>query len=325
MSDSIGSLIISLEGKGLTAEERDIINHPIIGGVILFAHNYESKAQIQSLCAAIRAVRHKPCLIMVDQEGGRVQRFRDEFTPIPPMAHFGELYLEQPDVARQEAFRMGAVMASELISVGVDLSLAPVLDLNICNNLAIKDRAFSGDPVVVGQLALAFMGGMHHAGMAAVGKHFPGHGSVVADSHLETPLDTRPYEAVENLDLRPFVSAINEGIQGIMASHIVFNKVDKNPVGFSSLWLKKILRQSLGFKGIIISDDLNMQGAAGVASYPDRVASAREAGCDIILLCNQRQGVLESLDQLPHDLFQLEYAQWSALCAKKINETNTVG
>lgn len=313
MNDTIGALIISLDGLELTSEDKEILNHPLVGGVILFARNYASKRQLTALCQAIRDSRKQPALIMVDQEGGRVQRFKGDFSTLPPMGRFGELFTANPALACQEASACGALMASELLSAGVDLSLAPVLDVNRRLNTVIGDRAFHTDADTVATLSIAFMQGMKRAGMASVGKHFPGHGSVAVDSHIGLPVDLRTFAEVAASDLQPFVELIKAGIPAIMAAHILFPAVDDKPVGFSARWLKDILRGQLGFKGMIISDDLNMEGANISTNYADRAAAAKEAGCDVLLLCNQRPGVIQALDHLPWQAYQLHKHQWSML------------
>lgn len=313
MKETIGALIISVDGLELTSEDKEILNHPLVGGVILFARNYASKRQLTALCQDIRRSRKHPALIMVDQEGGRVQRFKGDFTTLPPMGRFGELFTANPALACREAAECGALMASELISAGVDLSLAPVLDVNRNLNTVIGDRAFHTDAETVTQLAIAFMRGMKQAGMPSVGKHFPGHGSVTVDSHIGLPVDQRTLADIAASDLEPFVGLIKAGIPAIMAAHILFPAVDDKPVGFSARWLKDILRGQLGFEGVIISDDLNMEGANISTNYADRVAAAKEAGCDVLLLCNQRPGVIQALDRLPWQAYQLNKRQWSAL------------
>jgi len=315
MSDKIGSLIMDLQGKTLSSEDRDILNHPLVGGVILFAVNYESREQLTYLCNQIRSARKTPLLIMVDQEGGRVQRFIDEFTRLPFMSVFGERYDENPIHTLELAKDCGWLMATELLSTGIDLSLAPVLDLNKGVSSVIGKRAFHADPIAVIAIASAFMSGMQEAGMQATGKHFPGHGSVQLDSHIANPVDERSLEEIENDDLLPFTGLINAGLSAIMAAHIVFPKIDTMPVGFSRYWLKTILRGKLGFTGVILSDDLNMQGANISAHYGDRVKAAREAGCDFVLLCNNRKGVVQVLDDLPYESHRIGQEKWRLLQA----------
>lgn len=316
MSDQIGCFIVDLQAKEVTPEDREILAHPLVGGVVLFTRNYESSAQLQYLCHQIRAARKTPLLILVDQEGGRVQRFINEFTRLPPMSIFGELYDKNPDLALRLVKDSAWLMATELLSLGLDLSLAPVLDLNKGKNNVIGNRAFHGRAEVVVPLAKSFIEGMREAGMASVGKHFPGHGAVTLDSHVALPVDERPLKSIEIDDMVTFKAMVEDGISAIMPAHIVFPRIDALPVSFSPVWLKTILRKQLGFKGTIISDDLNMAGANISNHYADRVAAAREAGCDFTLLCNNRQGVIAVLDDLPYKNYQVVKEKWSVLQGK---------
>lgn len=313
MTDKIGSLIIDVEGLSVTSEEHELLAHPLVGGVILFARNYATKEQLKQLCQNIKASRQTPLIIMVDQEGGRVQRFIHEFTRLPFMAVFGNLYNEDPVAACSLAQDCGWLMAMELLSLKIDLSLAPVLDLNKGVSSIIGERAFHSNPQSVIPLANAFVQGMQEAGMSAVGKHFPGHGSVVQDSHLAIPVDNRSLSEIEQDDMIPFAGMIKSGITAIMAAHIIFPQVDKLPVGFSSIWLKEILRERLGFKGVILTDDLNMEGANIYSNYSDRVFAVKEAGCDFALLCNNRKAVIEVLDNLSPAKFAVGKEKWSML------------
>lgn len=316
MTDKIGSLILDVEGYTLTQEDRELLTHPLVGGVILFTRNYESREQLQALCSDIRAARPVPLLITVDQEGGRVQRFIPEFTKLPSMGSLGRLFDENPSLARRVSESVGWLMATELLTVGVDLSFAPVLDLNNKISTVIGERGFHGSPQTVVQLASAFIQGMREAGMASVGKHFPGHGSIQLDSHLAMPIDNRTLQVIEQQDLIPFAGLIKSGISGMMCAHIVFPHVDSRPVGFSSIWLKDILRARLGFIGTIFSDDLNMEGANISTNYADRVVAAREAGCDFTLLCNNRAAVIHVLDNLAFDKYMVGKDKWGVLQGK---------
>ncbi len=318
MTNHIGALIIDLEGHVLTAEERELLQHPLVGGVILFARNYVSRNQVQQLCAAIRASRKAPLLIMVDQEGGRVQRFKEEFVLLPAMASFGKLYETESARALSLAEACGWLMAVEVLSVGVDISLAPVLDLDKGISSVIGDRAFHGNPDIVLHLANAFVAGMREAGMAATGKHFPGHGSVVFDTHKTLVQDTRSLKEIEQADILPFAGMIKNGMMALMAAHLVFPQIDANAVGYSRKWLQDILRHHLGFNGVIFSDDLSMEGANISANYVDRVVATREAGCDFALLCNERVGVIQVLDSLAADKHQLAEAKWGGLLAAMV-------
>jgi beta-N-acetylhexosaminidase len=290
--------MLDIEGSSLTPEEVRLLQHPAVGGVILFSRNYSSPEQLSTLCQSLHAVRNPHLLIAVDHEGGRVQRFREGFTHLPPAAWYGEHYQRQAAQGLKLAELGGWLMAAELRSCGIDFSFAPVLDLGHGISQVIGDRAFSKDPDVVSKLAHAWMKGCHSAGMAVVGKHFPGHGGVEADSHTALPVDTRRYEEIEMEDLRPFESMIRAGMEAIMPAHVIYERVDAHLAGFSSFWLQKILRQRLGFQGIIFSDDLNMSAADAAGSYARRTEAALAAGCDMVLICNNRPAALEVLDYL---------------------------
>lgn len=313
MTDKIGTLIIDVADKTLSAEDREILAHPLVGGVILFTRNYDSREQLTHLCQQIRQASQHPLLIMVDQEGGRVQRFISEFTRLPPMDSFGQLYDNNPQAACRLAQECGWLMATELLSVGIDLSFAPVLDLNkgLCS--VIGDRSFHADPEVVIMLASAFIRGMQEAGMAATGKHFPGHGAVTLDSHLTLPVDDREMSEIEQTDMLPFTHLVNAGMSAVMAAHIVFPRVDALPVGFSRVWLHDILRKRLGFTGVLFSDDLHMEGANISANYADRMLATKEAGCDFALICNYRPGVIQVLDNVAHATHLLDKEKWGIL------------
>lgn len=300
MRQKIGPVILDLVGCELSNEEREILQHPLVGGVILFSRNYANPEQLTQLCRATRAARKLPLLITVDQEGGRVQRFRDGFTRLPPMGEMGKIFERSPDAALKQAEQHGALMAAELLAVGIDLSFAPVLDLDKELNAVVGDRSFHRQPTIVTALAKAVMRGMHQSGMAVTGKHFPGHGSVNLDSHHAMPVDERSLDKISVDDLIPFAELIQAGINAVMPAHILFPAVDSHPVGFSEYWLKKILRQQLKFSGVIFSDDLNMEGAGFAGDYSERASAALQAGCDMVLICNNRQGAIDILDRLPH-------------------------
>ncbi|WP_246534883.1 beta-N-acetylhexosaminidase [Methylomonas paludis] len=287
---AIGPVMIDIEGQSLTALDKEKIAHPNTGGLILFSRNYESPAQITELIEAIRQARRAPILIAVDQEGGRVQRFQDDFTPLPAAA----VYAEQADLTEDA----GWLMAAELLAVGVDFSFAPVLDVDCGISEIIGNRSFSADPELAAQLAAKFRLGMNKAGMAAIGKHFPGHGAVALDSHLTLPVDERSLEQIRQQDLMPFQRLIKAGLEGIMPAHVVYPQVDVWPAGFSGIWLQDILRRELGFEGVIFSDDLSMAGAAIAGDYPDRAKLAQEAGCDMLLVCNNSSAAERVLDSL---------------------------
>ena len=313
MANQIGCLVIDLEGKKLTAEERELLNHPLVGGVILFSRNYETRLQLSDLCHSIRAARSQPILIMVDQEGGRVQRFIAEFTELPAMGKIGQLFEKNQRQAHELAKTCGWLIAAELLSLSIDLSLAPVLDLDKGLSNVIGQRAFHQDPEIVISLAKSFVSGMKEAGMASAGKHFPGHGSVVIDSHISLPIDNRSLEELMQSDLIPFINLIQTGLTAIMVAHIVFPQIDPLPASFSPYWITAILRNRLGFAGPILTDDLNMEGANISTHYGDRVLAAREAGCDFTLLCNNRSGVIQTLDVVPHDKNLVDYDKWVVL------------
>ncbi|MCG6862878.1 MAG: beta-N-acetylhexosaminidase [Chromatiaceae bacterium] len=295
---TLGPVMLDLTSVELDAQEREILCHPAVGGVILFARNFESPEQIAALTAAIHKLRDPHLLVAVDQEGGRVQRFRRGFTQLPPAGRFGALSRSHPVNARRAASAVGWLMAAELRSVGVDFSFAPVLDLNRGVSRVIGDRAFADGANAVSDLAWAWTEGVHAAGMAAVGKHFPGHGGVAADSHEELPTDGRSYDEIEMDDLVPFQRLIYRGLEAVMPAHVVYPKVDPNPAGFSAFWLRRILRERLGFQGVIFSDDLNMAAAAAAGGYAERARSGLDAGCDVLLVCNNRPGALEVLESL---------------------------
>lgn len=284
-----GPLMVDVGGLTLTAEDREVLAHPLVGSVILFSRNVDTPEQIRALTDAMRAVRPE-LWIAVDQEGGRVQRFREGFTRLPPMRSFGHQYDQDPVAAVAAARHCGELMAREVRAVGVDFSFAPVLDLDMGVSGVIGDRAFHSQPEPAIALVRAFMQGMKAAGMMTIGKHFPGHGSVAADSHLALPVDDRPWAEIEAYDLRPFAALAGE-LDGIMPAHVVYPQVDPLPAGFSEFWLRTVLREQLGFKGLIFSDDLCMEGAVGIGPMQERVDVALAAGCDVVLVCNNREAV----------------------------------
>ncbi|HEV8259669.1 MAG TPA: beta-N-acetylhexosaminidase [Burkholderiales bacterium] len=299
---SLGLVMLDLDGKSLTREERQRLLHPLTGGVILFSRNYESPRQIAELTAEIHALRDPRLLIAVDHEGGRVQRFREGFTLLPPMRALGEVWDRHPQRARHLANAVGYVLAAELRACGVDLSFTPVLDLDFGSSAVIGNRAFHGDPHAVCELAVALVEGLRQGGMAAVGKHFPGHGFVAADSHTDVPVDNRSYGEIEQTDLIPFQHLIRHGLSAVMPAHVIYPKVDSKPAGYSSVWLAQVLRGQMRFQGVIFSDDLCMEGARVAGSIIERGQAALDAGCDMVLVCNNplvADELLAGLDRRP--------------------------
>ena len=295
---SHGPLMLDLAGLEVTAEEQELLRHPAAGGVILFSRNFESPEQVKHLIDSIHKVRSPRLLVAVDQEGGRVQRFREGFTRLPAAARFGEMYQHDHDRALQVTETIGWLMASELRAVGVDFSFAPVLDINSGVSEVIGDRAFHAKPEVIATLAHAWMKGCHSAGMPVVGKHYPGHGCVEADSHLALPVDNRQFTEIEKNDLLPFRKMIDYGLDAIMPAHVVYPSVDAELAGFSPFWLKEILRKRLGFQGVIFSDDLTMAAAEQAGSYAERAIAALNAGCDMVLVCNNQPAAIDVLESL---------------------------
>ena len=295
---SLGPIMLDVAGHALDDEDRRRLLHPQVGGVILFTRNYRDPDQLAALCAEIHALRDPRLVVAVDHEGGRVQRFREGFAAIPAMGHIGDLYASDADTAIKTAETFAWIMASELLYRGVDLSFAPVLDIGDPISSVIGDRAFHRDPEIVARLGNAWVRGMRRAGMEAVGKHFPGHGSVEGDSHHVMPFDRRELAQIEALDLLPFRRVIHTHLAGIMMAHVIYERVDPEPAGYSRIWIEDILRGDLGFEGVVFSDDLSMSGAESVGGYPERARRALAAGCDILLVCNNPTGADEVLEAL---------------------------
>lgn len=293
----MSTLLIDLAGLTLEQEEIELLEHPLVAGLILFSRNFHDRAQLQALIQSVRQKVKKPLLITVDQEGGRVQRFREGFTQLPAMQAFSALIKDS--IQQQEmAFEAGWQMAAEMTALDIDLSFAPVLDLgHQCK--AIGDRSFGCEVKSAVDLAANFIRGMHQAGMAATGKHFPGHGHVIADSHLETPYDERSQEDIFNQDIQPFQQLIEQNLlQAIMPAHVIYSQCDSQPASGSKYWLQDVLRRQLNFSGAIFSDDLGMKGAGFMGDFVARCEQALNSGCDLLLLCNERDGVIQVLDNL---------------------------
>lgn len=293
----LGPVVLGVEGTSLGAGDRERLMHPLVGGVILFSRNYENVEQLAALTAQIHALRTPALLISVDHEGGRVQRFRDGFTAIPPMRTLGDMWQRDAAAAGLEARRVGGVIARELRAQGVDFSFTPVLDVDFGTSAVIGDRAFSDDPDVVAELAVALCRGLREGGCAAVGKHFPGHGFVAADSHLEVPIDDRPLSDLLASDLVPFAALARAGMEAVMPAHVVYPAVDDNPAGFSRIWIRDILRERLQFDGLVFSDDLGMAGAFTAGDIVARAEAAIDAGCDMVLTCNEPEAADELLSR----------------------------
>lgn len=295
----IGALMLDIAGTKLTQDDIQLLQAPQVGGMILFARNIESPHQVRVLTDHMRQIR-PDILIAVDQEGGRVQRLKNGFTLLPAMGHFGELYLTEPEKALELAEKCGWLMATEVLAVGIDFSFAPVLDINDISDV-IGDRSFAKNVKDIVPLANAFMKGMKRAGMATTGKHFPGHGSVKADSHVAAAVDPRSYDEIYQNDMQSFIQ-LQDSLDALMPAHVIYENVDPNPAGFSEFWLQKVLRQELKFDGVLFSDDLTMQAACVAGGADARIKAALDAGCDMGLVCNQREAAclaLEGITEYP--------------------------
>jgi beta-N-acetylhexosaminidase len=306
-----GPVMVDVEGTVLTAHERARLRDPLVGGVILFARNFDHREQLAALCQAIPDERDEPLLIAVDHEGGRVQRFRtDGFTSIPAMSVFGELWSQDSLAAMRLASEAGYVLGAELRACGVDLSFTPVLDLDYGVSKVIGNRAFHRDPRVVAMLARALIQGLMLAGMAACGKHFPGHGAVEADSHHEIPVDERDFEQIMQEDAAPYGWLGDMVLPSVMPAHVIYPKVDPQPAGFSAHWIQQVLRQDLAYDGVVFSDDLTMEGATVAGDILARAQAALGAGCDMVLVCNR--------PDLADDLLARLKAEHSAASVQRI-------
>ena len=298
----LGPVMVDVGGLELTPDDIERLQHPQVGGAILFARNFAAPLQLIQLAHSIRELRTPALLIAVDHEGGRVQRFRHGFTAIPAMRELGKLWDRDPAQAIAAARGCGFVIGSELQAHGVDFSFTPVLDVDYGESSVIGDRALHSDPNVIAVLAEALQAGLNTSGMASVGKHFPGHGYVRADSHHEVPVDDRTLTEITARDLVPFQRMARSGLGGVMPAHVIYPKVDAKPAGFSTIWLQKILREKLGFQGLIFSDDLMMEGASTAGGVVARANAALNAGCDMALLCNDPRAadsLLEGLERRP--------------------------
>ncbi len=298
---TLGPLMVDVAGLELTPEDRDVLRHPLVGSVILFTRNYQASEQLAKLVADIHAVRSPALIVAVDQEGGRVQRFRPEFSLLPSPRRIGHEFDLDARQGLTLARSMGWLMAAELRAHGVDLSFAPCVDLDYGLSEVIGDRAFHSKPEAVAQLAMAYMTGMKDAGMAATAKHFPGHGAVVADSHQSLPVDRRDWTELGE-DLRPFRRLIANGIPGVMVAHILFPAVAPEPASLSRRWIQNALREELRFEGAVFTDDLSMGGAKEFGDIVARATAALDAGCDVLPVCNDRASVVTLLDELEHEV-----------------------
>jgi beta-N-acetylhexosaminidase len=317
--------MIDLKGVAIEPDERDLLLHPLVGGVILFSRNYESPEQLARLTGELRDLRKPSLLVGVDHEGGRVQRFREGFTRLPALRTVGRRHAQQPGAGVALARDLGWLMAAELRACGVDLSFAPCVDLDHGLSEVIGDRAFHGRAERVSELAVAYMFGMREAGMAATAKHFPGHGAVTADSHVALPVDRRPRADLEP-DLMPYRRLIANGLLAVMAGHVVFPEVDERPASLSRRWIHGELRGTLGFRGAVFTDDLSMKGAAAFGSIVERATLALEAGCDMLPVCNDRQAVedlLEGLRDEPEPLRAVRLARLHGRPGPGLHELRT--
>ncbi len=317
---SLGPLIIDVEGWSLTAEDTGVLGHPLIGGVILFTRNFKTSEQLAELVGHIHAIREPRLLVLIDHEGGPVQRFRNGFTHLPAATQLGRYYDCNSAQALKLTQDIGWLLAAELRAVGIDHSFTPVLDRQTDESKVLKDRTYHHDIQVIAELANRLMKGLQESGMQATGKHFPGHGGVKQDSHLERPVDARSYADIYSQSLLPFERMIHYGLSGIMPAHVVYEQVDSNPAGFSRIWLKEILRKQLEFNGVIFSDDISMAGACAVGGYTERAEAALEAGCDSVLVCNNRAGVVEILDKLKHSINPVLHSRLARMRGQPIGD-----
>ena len=296
---TLGPVLVGIDGIELTEASREQLLHPLVGGVVLFTRNYENRGQLVDLIQSIRELRNPRLLLAVDQEGGRVQRFREGFTRLPPLGSLGHMHSSDTRAALEHAYWHGRVMAMEMLDLGIDISFTPVLDLDRGSSV-IGDRAFAGQPETVVELADAYLRGMHEAGMRSTGKHFPGHGSVVADSHIADVCDNRSLEEIESSDMKPFTSLAGD-LDAMMIAHVEYPCLDDKPAGYSQAWLAGQLRERMGYKGVIFSDDLGMHAAKTLTTLEQRTVASLEAGCDAVLVC-QPEDVSTLLDEWSESL-----------------------
>jgi beta-N-acetylhexosaminidase len=304
--------MVDIAGFELDAADRELLQHPLVGGVILFTRNYKDPSQLEELVDGIHSLRTPPLLVAVDQEGGRVQRFRDGFSSLPPARLFGHIYDREPKEAARVTELGAWLMAAELRATGVDLSFAPVVDLDYGVSSVIGDRALHNDAEVVGELARAWVLGMRRAGMAACAKHFPGHGAVQGDSHHMLPVDDRSLEDIRRHDLRPYQRLLRLDLPAVMMAHVLYPQLDQQPASLSRRWIQQVLREDLKFSGAVFCDDLSMRGAERAGDYLDRARAALAAGCDMLPICNNRTGVhaiLDGLKEEPNPLSQWRLAR----------------
>lgn len=302
LSLPLGALMIDIEGLELVEADIKRLSHAAVGSVILFKRNYKNKKQLKQLCEQIKQIRSPELPIVVDQEGGRVQRFTEEFLSLPALAQLGEHYKKDPITAKQLAYAHAFAMAAEIRSCGVDFSFAPVVDTQDLHSHVIGDRAFDADAQVISELAESYMYGLHGAGCISVAKHFPGHGGVTQDSHLLLPVDDRSEQALQQSDLKPYVHLIEKGLDALMTAHVKYTRIDDQIPAFSTHWLQQVLVEKMKFKGVIFSDDLTMKGAVEIEpSLHQRVLLSLKAGCHVVIICNDFEGVdqllFEQVDQ----------------------------
>lgn len=314
-NSSIGQVMLDVEGLTLSPDDKMLLQHPQVGGLILFRRNYSNKNQLRELIASIKSINPN-IIVAVDQEGGRVQRFIEEFTRLAPLGDLGAVYNDDPNKAFSLAKEHAHTMANELIEVGIDLSFTPVLDRNIGVSSVIGDRSFHSDTNAIVALANAYIKAMHEAGMPATGKHFPGHGAVVADSHFDLPVDTRDLDTIFATDLVPF-KALSAQLDAVMVAHVVYQQISDIPAGFDTFWLKDVLRDQCGFKGVVFSDALDMGALKNSGSMSQRAELALNAGCDMVLVCNDRQGAEEVLEHLGDQINPISQQRLKNLLAIK--------